>query len=74
MDDLAVIEDGGDPKGVLRDASRNDKLPLPRANVRTGQYEQTRYPPRFPFLVDQPEEVAAEYHALWAEYGGELPA
>ena len=74
MDDLAVIEDGGDPKGILRDASRNDKLPLPRANVRTGLYEQTKYPPVFPFLVDQPEAVAAEYHAAWKEYGGELPS
>ena len=74
MDDLAVIEDGGDPKGVLRDASRNVMVPLPRIRAEIGQFAPTRYPPRFPFLVDQPEAVNSEYHALWAEYGGELPA
>ena len=72
MDDLSVIEDGGDPKGVLRDAGRNDRMPLPRIRTESGQFAPTTYPPVFPFLVDQPEAIAAEYHALWAEYGGAL--
>ena len=72
MDDLAVIEDGGDPKGVLRDAGRNVMAPLPRIRAGIGQFAPTPHPPRFPFLVDQPEAIAAEYHALWAEYGGDL--
>ena len=72
MDDLAVIEDGGDPKGVLRDASRNDRMPLPRIRNEVGQFAPTAYPPVFPFQVDQPKEIEAEYHALWAEYGGAL--
>ena len=70
MDDLAVIEDGGDPKGVLRDAGRNDRMALPRIRTEIGQFAPTTHPPVFPFLVDQPEAIAAEYHALWAEYGG----
>ena len=74
MDDLAVIEDGGDPKGILRDAGRNAIVPLPRIRAEIGQFAPTRYPPRFPFLVDQPDAISGEYHALWAEYGGELPS
>ena len=72
MDDLAVIEDGGDPKGVLRDAARNAMAPLPRIRAGIGQFAPTPHPPRFPFLVDQPEAIVAEYHALWKEYGGDL--
>lgn len=74
MDDLAVVEGGGDPKGVLRDARRNVMVPLPRIRAEIGQFAPTKHPPRFPFQVDQPKEIEAEYHALWAEYGGELPA
>ena len=74
MDDLAVIEDGGDPKGILRDAGRNVMVPLPRIRAEIGQFAPTKHPPRFPFQVDQPKEIEAEYHALWAEYGGESPA
>ncbi len=72
MDDLAVIEDGGDPKGVLRDAARNAMAPLPRIRAGIGQFAPTPHPPRFPFLVGQPEAIVAEYHALWKEYGGAL--
>ena len=28
--DLKVIAAGGDPKAILRDATRNDRIPLPR--------------------------------------------
>ena len=73
MDDLAVVEDGGDPKGVLRDAARNTKIPLPRIRAEIGQFAPTKHPPAFPFLAGQPPEVVAEYHALWKAHGGEVP-
>ena len=47
-------------------------VPLPRIRAEIGQFAPTKHPPRFPFLVDQPEAIVAEYHALWAEYGGAL--
>ncbi len=37
MDDLKTVADGGDPKGVLRDAGRNRMLPLPRVGRGGGQ-------------------------------------
>lgn len=73
MDDLAVVGDGGDPKGVLRDAARNARIPLPRIRAEIGQFAPTKHPPAFPFLAGQPPEVVAEYHALWKAHGGEVP-
>ena len=67
MDDLATVADGGDPKGVLRDAKRNVKLPLPRVRSGAGRPAPGPEPPRFPFLVDQPPEIAEEMAAVWRE-------
>lgn len=73
MDDLAVVGDGGDPKGVLRDPARNVKTPLPRIRAEIGQFAPSTYPPRFPFLAGQPREIVEEYRALWKSRGGALP-
>ena len=73
MDDLAVVGDGGDPKGVLRDPARNVKTPLPRIRAEVGQFAPSPYPPRFPFLAGQPREIVEEYRALWKSRGGALP-
>ena len=73
MDDLAVVGDGGDPKGILRDAARNVKTPLPRIRAEIGQFAPTKHPPAFPFLAGQPPEVVAEYHEIWKAHGGEVP-
>ena len=36
LDDIKVVEQGGDPKGILRDPSRNHSLHLPRPNGGIG--------------------------------------
>lgn len=76
LDDLKTVADGGDPKGVLRDAGWNRMLPLPRIRVGSGQPDLLSAgaaPPRFPFLAGQPQAIADEMKEVWAARG-ESPA
>lgn len=61
LDDLKVIEAGGDPKGIIRDPEVNDRVHLPiiaRQPAADG-------PPGFPFLAGQPEYIKRELEAAW---------
>ena len=66
LDDLKIIADNGDPKGIVRDPSRRMlHLPIVSASPRPTRAEP--YP--FPFLTGQPQEIIDEMHAVWAEHG-----
>lgn len=73
---MALISDGGEPKGVIRDPDQNQALQLPstravelpeRADQATGD---------FPWLAGQPEEVAEAYRKVvetWRKKGESSP-
>ena len=70
MDDLKIVADGGDPKGLIRDESRNHQVPLPRVG-RGGGFApgpQSAYPHPFPYLSGQPGYIKDEIQSLWTEY------
>lgn len=71
--DLRVIEDGGDPKGILRDPSRNHAIPLPRTSG--GEPLVARRPPGRRFTVSAlyyglPKEIEEEMERVFDERGG----
>ena len=77
MDDLAIVKDGGDPKGVLRDPARNSRIPLPRTRGEAGNTAAADSGPnRFVFLSGQPAAIREELQAAWDEHSAdtELPA
>jgi 5,5'-dehydrodivanillate O-demethylase oxygenase subunit len=73
MDDLAAIEKGDDPKGLIRDAAVNHRVPLPIAERRYLTESLSReelvshpvlgkqYSGEYPFQAGQPEEVRRAY-------------
>jgi 5,5'-dehydrodivanillate O-demethylase oxygenase subunit len=73
MDDLAAIEKGDDPKGLIRDAAVNHRVPLPIAERRyltesISREELVSHPVlgkqylgEYPFQAGQPEEVRRAY-------------
>ncbi len=71
LDDIKVVEDGGDPKGILRDPARNDKLYLPRSSRLQNSRPPGSTPPPMVFLAGQPQEVREEMQRIWAEYSEE---
>ena len=71
LEDIRVVEDGGDPKGILRDPARNDKIYLPRSSRLQGGRGAPPNPQPFAFLAGQPQEITDEMKRLWAEYNEE---
>jgi 5,5'-dehydrodivanillate O-demethylase len=60
------LQDGGEPKAVLRDAARNQKLPLPFSVARgmRGSKPARNMDEAFPYLAGQPSEVEALYRRV----------
>ena len=80
LDDMRLVQDGGDPKAVLRDPSVNDRLFLPRqsqgsrnANAGTPApfFGPSKTPRPFSFLAGQPQEIIDDMHRVWAEHAEE---
>jgi 5,5'-dehydrodivanillate O-demethylase len=65
---MQLIEDGGDPKGLIFDPGQNHSLHLPATDPVTLKTTSTDEEPSldFPWLAGQPEEVA-EYYRKVAE-------
>ena len=76
LSDMRVIEDGGEPKGLVRDPKRNHRIPLPIEHrekyVTGGQLSQAReriaqqalvpfLPEGYVFQQGQPEEVTRAF-------------
>jgi 5,5'-dehydrodivanillate O-demethylase len=73
MDDLTAIENGQDPKGLIRDAAVNHRVPLPVAERRyltesLNREELLKHPVlgkqymgEYPFQAGQPDEVRRAY-------------
>ncbi len=73
LDDLARIERGEDPKGIIRDPAANVRVPLPvaerryltaslpRAELLKHPILGKQYEGEYPFQAGQPEEVRAAY-------------
>jgi 5,5'-dehydrodivanillate O-demethylase len=59
--DLGVVAAGGDPKGLLRDAARNVRLPLPCMSAERAVPKQVR--PET--LAGQPREILEELRQAW---------
>ncbi len=74
LEQAEVVADGGDPKGVIRDAEKNHKLHLPRVggvtNVNFGA--NAGKAPRNRHLYGQPQEILDEMDRIWAERSKEL--
>jgi 5,5'-dehydrodivanillate O-demethylase len=69
MEDIKTVQDGGDPKGIVRDAARNAKrLHLPISSRPPRPVQDDPHP--FPFLIGQPPEIWDEMLAVWAEHRG----
>jgi len=68
LEEAAVAARGGDPKAVIRDASKNQRLALP--TIRAGRGAPAR-PPDGPrpmvFHAGQPREIVDEMRRIWAE-------
>jgi 5,5'-dehydrodivanillate O-demethylase len=71
LEEAGVVAGGGDPKAVVRDPAKNDRLPLP--TIREGRGAPVR-PPDGPrpmvFHAGQPQEIVDEMRRIWAERGG----
>jgi len=70
LEEAAIVARGGDPKAVIRDPARNQRLPLPR--IREGRGAPVR-PPDAPrpmvFHAGQPPAIVEEMRRVWAERG-----
>ena len=71
LEEADVVARGGDPKAVVRDPARNERLPLP--TIREGRGAPVR-PPDGPrpmvFHAGQPTAIVEEMTRIWAERGG----
>jgi 5,5'-dehydrodivanillate O-demethylase len=56
---METVADGGEPKGLVRDAARNHRLRLPLSKPQPDMA-----PVDFPYLAGQPADVAAAYRAV----------
>jgi 5,5'-dehydrodivanillate O-demethylase len=81
IDDTKVIADGGDPKAVLRDPAKNQRIWLPRfqtGNVSTNVTGSARAAARstrnangprpFTFLAGQPPEITQDLEQVWRDH------
>jgi 5,5'-dehydrodivanillate O-demethylase len=71
QDDMKIIADGGEPKGILRDESANHEVFLPRTNRRTGTPPVRMGADGYPvstaarLLYGEPQSVREEMKAAW---------
>ena len=64
---IQLIEDGGDPKGLIYDPGQNQRLYLPFTDPVTltpSSPPDEEPSPEFPWLAGQPEEVAQVYRKI----------
>ncbi len=68
LEEAAVVARGGDPKAVLRDPARNDRLALPRVRQGAGAPIGVRPDRPRPMLwhAGQPPEIVEEIERIWA--------
>jgi 5,5'-dehydrodivanillate O-demethylase len=67
MDDIKTVQDGGDPKGIVRDSARNEgRLHLPIVSRPPRPVQSKPHP--FPFLTGQPVEIWNEMQEVWAKH------
>ena len=69
---MQLIDDGGDPKGLIYDPGQNQRLHLPFTDPVTLKSAATAEEPsfEFPWLAGQPEEIAEYYRKIaqtWQE-------
>jgi 5,5'-dehydrodivanillate O-demethylase oxygenase subunit len=57
---MALIQDGGDPKALIFDPSQNQKLRLPATMPLYGPAAETE----FPYLAGQPDDAAEAYRSV----------
>jgi 5,5'-dehydrodivanillate O-demethylase len=75
LEEAAVVARGGEPKAVIRDASRNHELALPRVRQGAGAVQAPPGRPRpMVFHAGQPREIAEEMERIWAERSGAPPS
>jgi 5,5'-dehydrodivanillate O-demethylase len=73
LEEAAVVARGGEPKAVVRDATKNARIALPR--VRQGRGAPMGVTPDRPrpmlWHAGQPREIAEEIERLWVQLGGQ---
>lgn len=73
LDDVKLIADGGEPKGLLRDESANNEVYLPRTNRRTGTPSRPVGADGYPvstatrLLYGEPTSVREEMKQAWEQ-------
>ncbi len=68
---IALLGDGGEPKGVLRDAATNLSLPLPKSASAAGTppiEDEVAAEARLSFVAGQPADAAAAYARVRATW------
>jgi 5,5'-dehydrodivanillate O-demethylase len=68
LEEASVVARGGDPKAVIRDASKNARLPLPTIREGRGAPVRPADGPRpMVFHAGQPREIVEEMKRIWIE-------
>jgi 5,5'-dehydrodivanillate O-demethylase oxygenase subunit len=68
LEEAEVVARGGDPKAVIRDAAKNQRLPLPTIREGRGAAVRPADGPRpMVFHAGQPREIVEEMQRVWAE-------
>jgi 5,5'-dehydrodivanillate O-demethylase len=71
LEEAAVVARGGDPKAVVRDPAKNERLPLPTIREGRGAPVRAADGPRpMVFHAGQPPAIVDEMKRIWAERGG----
>ncbi|MSQ22977.1 MAG: aromatic ring-hydroxylating dioxygenase subunit alpha [Chloroflexi bacterium] len=68
FEQMDVVAEGGDPTNIFRDPALNRELQLPHPRTGTSGGPVTASP-RFPFLAEQPSEIAEIYRQVKAGWG-----
>jgi 5,5'-dehydrodivanillate O-demethylase oxygenase subunit len=71
LEEAAIVARGGDPKAVIRDPTKNERLPLP--TIRQGRGAPVRPvdgPRPMVFHAGQPSAIVEEMRRIWAERSG----
>jgi 5,5'-dehydrodivanillate O-demethylase len=73
LEEAQVVADGGQPKGLIHDQARNERVTLPiigrdrfiagysLEDVKEGKVPAVLYPPSFIFQAGQPDEITQAY-------------
>jgi 5,5'-dehydrodivanillate O-demethylase len=73
LEEAAVVAGGGEPKAVIRDPEKNQRLPLPRIRHGRGARSiaaRADGPPRMLWHAGQPRELVEEMERIWAARSG----